>query len=196
MKVGVAGATSTIAAEFCKLLPPTVEPYCDRLIEMPDDLDRYLICTGFLSGKHVSCISNEEAETTFRRNFLEPARFCERVFLRNPQARICLIGSESGFRGSFDMAYAGAKAALHLYVETRQLAHPEQQLVCLSPTIIADSRMTEARSDHQAVEARARATRHGRWIKAREVAAQAYQALFIASPFLSNTVIRMRGEVP
>jgi NAD(P)-dependent dehydrogenase (short-subunit alcohol dehydrogenase family) len=189
--IGIAGATSTIAKDFCGLLPAGVRPHCDRLVELPTDLDRYLICTGFLAGKSISALADEEAEATFRRNFIEPARFCERVLISNPKARICLIGSESGFAGSFDMAYAGAKAALHLYVEKRQLAHPDQQLIAIAPGVIWDSHMTQSRSDLADCAARGAATRHGRWISAREVAAQAYQALFIASPFLSNTIIRL-----
>jgi NAD(P)-dependent dehydrogenase (short-subunit alcohol dehydrogenase family) len=193
VKVGIGGARSTIAREFIKLLPDGAEPYCDRLNELPLDCDRYLVCTGFLAGKAVSCISPEEAEATFRINFLDPARFCDRLLLHNPRARVCLIGSESGFAGSFDMAYAAAKAGLHLYVETKRLDHPEQQLVALAPTIIADSDMTQRRTDQNALAARAAATRHRRWLSAAEVAAQAYQALFIASPFLSNTVLRLHG---
>lgn len=191
MKIGIAGARSTIAREFIKLLPTGAEPYCDRLNELPFDCDRYLICTGFLAGKAVSCLAPEEAEATFRINFVDPARFCDRLFLQNKAARVCLIGSESGFAGSFDMAYAGAKAALHLYVETKRLEHPDAQLVVIAPTVILDSEMTQRRTDITAVERRFAATRYRRPLWAREVAAQAYQALFIATPFLSNTVIRL-----
>lgn len=193
--VGVAGAQSTIAREFCKLLPAGVLPWCDRLVEFDavtmGTVDRFLVCTGFLAGKSLSDITAEEACLTWRRNFIDPARFCDRLFAANPRARVCLIGSESGFAGSFDMAYAGAKAALHLYVQTKRLNHPEQQLVAIAPTIIFDSAMSQQRKDLSALEARARATRHGRWLTPAEVAAQAFQALFIASPFLSNTIVRM-----
>lgn len=191
MRVGVAGGRSTIAAQFVQLLPEGTQVVCDRLNELPYDLDRYLVCTGFLAGRAISCIAPEEAEATFRRNFVDPARFCERVFLHNDAARVCLIGSESGFSGSFDMAYAGAKAALHLYVETKKLSHPGQQLVALAPTVIWDTAMTQRREDLGAVKARFDATRHGRALSAAEVAAEAYHALFGATCFLSNAVIRL-----
>jgi NAD(P)-dependent dehydrogenase (short-subunit alcohol dehydrogenase family) len=194
--IGIAGGQSSIAREFIALLPDGEEPYVDRLNEMPFDLDRYLICTGFLAGKAISCIDPEEANLTWRKNFVDIARFCDRLFIVNPRARVCVIGSESGFEGSFDMAYAGAKAALHLYVETKRLKSPEQQLLAIAPCIISDSNMTQRRNDLRACEARGAATRHERWLTAREVAVQAHQALFIASCFLSNTVIRMRGERP
>lgn len=193
-KIGIAGARSSIAREFCKLLPAQITPVRDGLLELPPGLERYLICTGYLAGKSLSEIGREEAELTWRRNFLEVARFCDLALVANPRTRICVIGSESGIRGSYDMAYAGAKAALHLYVETKRLTSPDQQLIAIAPTIIRDSAMTERRPDQLALERRAAAIRHGRWLDAREVAAQAYQALFIATPFLSNTVIRLRGE--
>jgi NAD(P)-dependent dehydrogenase (short-subunit alcohol dehydrogenase family) len=193
--VGVAGAGSAIAREFCKLLPTGVMPWCDRLAEFDavslGTINRFLVCTGYLAGKNLGEITPEEAEATWRRNFVDVARFCDLAFAANPRARICVLGSDSGFKGSYDMAYAGSKAALHLYVETKRLDHPEQQLVCLAPTIIADTAMTERRKDKTALEARGAATRHGRWLTAAEVAAQAYQALFTASPFLSNAVIRI-----
>lgn len=194
--VGIAGARSTIAKEFCRLLPEGVVPWCDRLAEFNDNvtlttINRYLVCTGFLAGKSLREIVNHEAEATFRYNFLMPAKFCDHLFAMNPNARVCLIGSESGYSGSYDMAYAGAKAALHLYVERKRLEHPGQQLVAIAPTVIWDSGMTQRRHDLINVERRFGATRHGRALSAVEVAAQAYQALFVATPFLSNTVIRM-----
>lgn len=194
--IGVAGHRSTIAQEFFRLIPDGEVARGDRLADLPMSYDRYLICVGFLAGKSLEAISADEARRTWEKNFIAPARFCDRLFRVNQRARVCIIGSESGFRGSYDMAYAGAKAALHLYVETKRLEHPGQQLVAIAPTVIWDSAMTQRRSDLEPLEARGAATRHGRWLNAREVAAQAVQALCVASPFLSNTVIRLRGEVP
>lgn len=185
---------SSIAQEFTGLLDH--KPVCDRLAELPLDLDQYLICSGYLAGMALLNITPKQYETTWRVNFIEPARFCDRLFAVNDTARVCLIGSESGFRGSYDMAYAGSKAALHLYVETKQLRTPQQRLVGIAPTIISDSGMTRRRTDHKALEARAAATRHGRWLTAREVAELALTALTALTPFWSNTVIRLREDRP
>lgn len=190
---GIAGHRTTIAQEFMALQPGE-QFHCDRLAELPRDLDRYLICVGFLAGRSLTQISDANADRTWRVNFLEPAQFCDRLFAANPRARVCLIGSESAYRGSYDMAYAGAKAALHLYVETKRLQSPDQQLLAIAPSIIEDSGMTCRRTDHEALRARAGATRHGRFIKAREVAALAHHALCEATPIWSNTVVRLRGE--
>lgn len=194
MRIGIAGARSSIAQEFRQLEFPEGTTFTsNRLCELPTDLDAYLICAGFLRGQALGQMGIEDLATTWFVNFVKPARFCDRLFAVNPSARVCLMGSHSGIAGSFDMAYAGAKAALHLYVETKQLHHPEQMLIALAPTIIEDSGMTERRSDRSQLEARARRTRHGRWLKAREVAEMAHKALIGGSPFLSNTVIRMAG---
>ena len=191
--IGIAGHKTTIAEAFCKLLPRDEEVVRERLADMPLDLDRYLICAGYLAGKRIDEIWAAEADKTWQANFVQPASFMECLFRANPNARVCVIGSESGFAGSYDMAYAGAKAALHLYVETKRLDHPGQQLICLAPTVIEDSGMTQRRQDLAACKARGAATRHGRWLSASEVAVQAYQALYVASPFLSKTIIRMAG---
>lgn len=193
-KVGVAGVHSTIAREFCRLLPDGVVPVCDRLVEQLPGLERYFICTGYLAGKNLSEITREEADLTWRRNFVDVARFCDLAFAANPRVRICVMGSLSGIRGSYDLAYAGAKAALHLYVQTKRLEHPGQQLVALAPGIVMDTNMTQSRKDLPAVMARAGATRRGRYLKAAEVAAQAYNALFIDSGFLSNAVVALGCE--
>jgi NAD(P)-dependent dehydrogenase (short-subunit alcohol dehydrogenase family) len=191
--IGVAGATSTIAREFCKLLNDGWLPVCDRLNELHPGLERYLVCTGYLAGKSIRELSPEEADLTWRRNFVDVARFCDLAFAANPATRICVLGSLSGIRGSYDMAYAGAKAALHLYVRTKQL-HASQQLVAIAPGIVMDTAMTQRRKDLAAVDARAAGTRRGRYLSAAEVAAQAYNALFIDTGFLSGTVVELGAD--
>ena len=193
MKIGIAGSTSTIALEFCGLLSDQHGVFAATLAGLPLDLDRYLICTGYLAGRSLEEISPVEAAQTWHLNFLSVARFCDRVFEANRTARICVMGSESGFAGSYDMAYAGAKAALHLYVERKALG-PEQMLVALAPHIIWDSGMTQRRGtiSLEPLEARGRENRLGRWLNAREVAVEAHHLLFGASLAMSGQVIRMR----
>jgi NAD(P)-dependent dehydrogenase (short-subunit alcohol dehydrogenase family) len=189
--IGVAGHRTTIAQEFMSLLPG--ESFVrDRLQDLPLDLGRYLICVGFLAGRSLTEISDQDALKSWLINYFAPARFCDRLFAANPHARVCLIGSESGEVGSYDMAYGGAKAALHHYVRTKKLVAPMQQLVAISPCIIHDSGMTERRADRERLEARAARTRHGRWLEAREVAGLARDVLCNATPFLSNTILRLR----
>lgn len=188
--LGLIGARSSIARAFVKLLPDGEEyieepaqPFCDR----------YLICQGYLAGKRIVEMTNEQALRTWTDNCADIMAECELIFDHNPEARVCIIGSESGIAGSFDHAYAAAKAGIHHYVETRRLAAPGQQLVAIAPTVIWDSGMTQRRDDLDACAARGAARRRGRWLWAREVAALAYFVLYIDSGSISNAVIRQNG---
>lgn len=189
----VCGDQSTIAQDFI-LCHTTGDVATTRLHNAPHDAGAYLICAGYLAGKVARDQSVHEIQRAFEANFVEVVQLCDDLIDGNPEARICIIGSESGFSGSHDMIYAGAKAALHLYIETKRLRTPEQLLVGIAPHIIGDSGMTRRRSDYEATIARGRKTRLGRWLFAQEVADLAAFLLYSASPALSNQVIRMRSE--
>lgn len=193
MSIGICGGRSAIAREF-QLAVEDEKIHKADMLSMPLGFDRYLICSGFLAGERITLITPENAVLTWQQNFIRIAALCDRIFTVNDHARIVVLGSESGFSGSHDMAYAGAKAALHLYIETKQLSHPEQMLVGLAPHIIWDSGMTQRRSDLAELEERGRATRLGRWLTAEEVAHGAHHLLYGASPALSGQVIRMRAS--
>lgn len=188
MIYGIIGENSTIAEEFRALANdgPQFVGYNNAL-----SCDRVLICTGYLAGQSLREISEQDLDLTWQLNFVQPARFCDQLFEINPRARVCVLGSESGFSGSYDMAYAGAKAALHCYVRTKRLAHPEQMLVAIAPHIIWDTRMTQRRKDLPELEARGAGQRMGRWLNAMEVAQEAL-ALLRGSPALSGSIVRMR----
>jgi NAD(P)-dependent dehydrogenase (short-subunit alcohol dehydrogenase family) len=194
VRVGLTGARSTIAKAFVdyveKRHPAKVT--IGKLADLSQDLDAYLICTGYLAGKTISTIGPGDAAMTWRLNYVDVARFCDQVLAANPRARICVLGSESAFKGSYDMAYAGAKAALHTYVETKTLTQPRQMLVALAPHIVWDSNMTQARADLGDLKARGTDQRMGRWLTAAEIAREAAHLLIDASPALSGQVIRMR----
>ncbi|TAK83393.1 MAG: SDR family oxidoreductase [Aquabacterium sp.] len=178
-----------IGYEFMKLEP---ESCLAHLHSTPINVDRYLICTGYLAGKSIDEIRSDHLAETFSRNFAEIARFCDKVFAIRPEARVCIIGSESGFAGSYDMAYAGAKAAIHLYIETKRLKYAEQMIVGIAPGIIWDSNMTQSRDDRELLSDVSDHNRLGRWISAKEVAELAHYLLMEASPAVSGQIIRMR----
>lgn len=189
--LGITGYHSSIPVAYLKLDYPKPEFIAERIDNLPFDCDEYLLCGGVLHGKSVTEISDGELIQTFIVNFSSIAKFCDYLFSVNNKAKVCIIGSESGVKGSYDMAYAGAKAALHLYVETKKLNSPDQNLVCVSPTIIEDSGMTQRRDDLREVLKRGRRRRMGRWLKAEEVARIAHFALHEVA--LANTVIHVNG---
>lgn len=190
MTIGIYHARSSIARALLPLLPED-EPY----VEDPADPyhERFLICSGFLAGKPICEMPTEIAARTFLENCANVMALCDMILDHNSEARIVVIGSESGISGSFDTAYAAAKAGLHQYVENKRLACPGQQLVCIAPTIIWDSGMTQRRDDLANVQSRGEARRRGKWLDAREVAALAHFVLYQDSGSLSNIVIRQHG---
>lgn len=192
-RIGVVGHKSAIAKAFVAIRPE-LEYVVGRTHAIDLDLDAYLICCGYLAGKSLTEISVEELDRTLGANFVQPAQLCDRILEVNDHARICVIGSESGISGSYDMAYGGAKAALHLYVKTKQLRTPAQQLFGIAPHIVSDAAMTLRRKDQDRVKAMAARHRAARHISAMEVASVAADGLFGPSRFLSNVIIELRGD--
>lgn len=186
--IGILGATSTIAKEFIRL--EDCEWVGGRAHEISLDCDQYLICSGILHGQKMSDMTQYDIMETMRVNFIEVADFCSKVLDKNGSVRICIIGSESGFSGSYDDAYACSKAAIHHYIETTRVGR-NQHLVGVAPTIIEDSYMTTNRKDLNECLERGQNRRMGRWLKAKEVAKVAKFAL--ENDSLCNTVIRMPG---
>ena len=190
----VRGSGSAIAEELFQILPAgesiTAVP---RGAPIPLDGDRYLFCAGVLHGAKLVDASPSQLLESFEVNFASVARDCDRIIAENGGARICVIGSESGISGSYDDAYAGAKAALHRYVETKRLRTGAQQLVCIAPTIIGNAGMTIRRNDQADLERRAGEHPKGRWVAAIEVARLVHFLLYVDEGYLSGIVIRMHG---
>lgn len=193
MTVAISGFGTTIAREFCARVPSSEQIVTASIDALPLDADRYLICTGYLAGRALGEIAAQDAGTTWLVNFQKIARQCDEILAHNERARICIIGSESGYAGSYDMTYAGAKAAIHLYIETKRLTAPGQQIVGIAPTVIADSGMTQRRRDRADCIKRADQRRRGEWISASDVGALAHFLLYVDRGNICNTIVRMTG---
>jgi len=152
---------------------------------------RYLFCQGLLRPKRMQDQTEAERIEGFEVNLDSIVRACDAVLAANPIARICIIGSESAYKGSFDDVYAICKMLIHSYVERKKLA-PGQQIVAISPSIIEDGGMTLRRKDQDTLDFRRKMHPMGRFLQAREVAELAHHLLF-RQPYIRNTVIRMNG---
>lgn len=150
--------------------------------------DRVFLCHGYLRPHGAPAATSK----TWLINFKKTVEICEYILGWSSHARICVIGSESGIAGSYDHEYAGSKAALHQYIETRGVG-PHQQLVGIAPSIIADAGMTLRRPDQEALAQRAAAHPKGRFLMSEEVARLAYFLLYTDKGYITNTVIRMNG---
>ena len=193
MSIGITGWRSKIAEEFRLILAPDIqvckETPCSHDIDLTHS--RYLFCQGLLRPKRMQDQTEAERTEGFEVNLDSIVRACDEVLAANENARICIIGSESAYKGSFDDVYAVSKMLVHSYVERKPLK-PGQQIVAISPGIIEDAGMTLRRKDKDKLDMRREAHPMGRFLMAREVAELAHHLLF-HQPYLRNTVIRMHG---
>jgi NAD(P)-dependent dehydrogenase (short-subunit alcohol dehydrogenase family) len=191
--IAIRGFASPLSQALLSLLPewetavPVERGGCNSGAE------RHLFAQGLLRPQAVSQQSSDEIAESLMANAIRTIQQCDLIFAVNPKARVCVIGSESGFAWSFDGAYAAAKAAVHRYVETKRLPKPEQQLICVAPSIIADGGMTLRRDDAQRLAEKAAAHPKGRFLTCAEVARLIHHVLYVDEGYLSGVVIRLNG---
>jgi NAD(P)-dependent dehydrogenase (short-subunit alcohol dehydrogenase family) len=215
MRVLITGASTTIASSFVEKVQrfdPAADivslgrhPKCQLKVDLSDieavdavagefaTIDRFFLCHGLLQPRTLLQQTAANAAESLAVNLLSTVRLIEHALAINPAARIVVVGSESGYKGSFDDSYALSKAAINAYVRWRSLPHQSQQLVCLAPSMIIDAGMTTRRSDLDVVRQRAATHPKGRLLTAAEVAETAFYLLFQDGGYISNTVISMDG---
>lgn len=192
--IAIRGADSQIAIALMRMLPTgEVAVRVPRGGHIPTCAERYLFCQGYLKGTKLSDQIDTEIAEAFLANTTRVIEACDGLIANNDHARICVVGSESGFAWSYDAAYAAAKAGLHRYVETKRLRTPDQQLICVAPSIIEDADMTLRRTDHQNVAVRRITHPKGRFLDSEEVARLIHFLLYVDRGYLSGVVIRMNG---
>lgn len=187
------GWGSAIVRALLPMLPHGEEASRAVASLVPLTAERYLFCAGVMRPKRLVEQSDDEIAETIQVNTTDVMRACDRLIEGNAGVRICIVGSESGFSGSYDGAYAVAKAAVHRYVETRRLASPDQQLVAVAPGIVEDAGMTLRRQDHASLAERAAHHPKGRFLRAAEVARLIRFLLYEDGGYISGVVVRMNG---
>ena len=193
MSIAVTGSGRTIAQAFLDIVSNSDDIHCtswDR--EIATMHDRYFMCHGLLLPKKLADQTAAEIAESFESNCNSFVKHCDRIFAANPFARVCVMGSHSGFAGSYDGAYAHAKDLLHEYVREKRLA-PDQQLVAIAPSIIGDTGMTQRREDRDNLERRRLEHPKERFLTSREVARMVHFLLYIDQGYTTGTVIRMHG---
>lgn len=198
MTFAVTGYNSRIVQELKTLLPEGEEVVRLPSRGLPSDEDlaseRFLLCAGVIRPKRLAEQTINEINETMFVNCIRPMQICDHILASSDTARICVVGSESGYAWSYDGVYAASKAALHRYVETKKLK-PGQQLVCVAPSIIEDTLMTMVREDTENLERRRAEHPKRRFLKAIEVARVIHFLLYQDERYLSGQVVRMNGGV-
>jgi len=189
--IAVTGYRTTIAKELKKLIPR--KEAMERYVGQP--ADRYLFAAGVLHNVGLVEQTGEQQIESVNVNMLKVMEDCEHVLGKIPDARICVIGSMGGIRGSFEQTYAACKAGIHQYVRNCKI-RPNQQIVCVAPTIIMDSGMTQRRNEDGQTALQRRIAKHPkeRFLRAIEVARLVHFLLYVDEGFITNTVIEMHGN--
>lgn len=191
--IAIRGFSSALARAVIDILPPNETAVPVERGGCNTTAVRHLFCQGVLTSKSIREQSRAEIAESFWANAAMTIRQCDLILGVNPEARICIVGSESGFAWSYDGAYAAAKAAVHRYVETKPGLRPDQQIVCLAPSIISDAGMTTRRADHDKLVSREASHPKGRFLICAEVARWIKFLLYEDTGYATGVVIRLNG---
>ncbi|MBB1464844.1 SDR family oxidoreductase [Vibrio sp. SG41-7] len=166
----------------------------ENLVEELDfQQDYYVFTSGVLHAKRINQQSTREILDSISINLISIVRICDCLLEKNPNAKIIIIGSESGDKGSFDTTYFLSKAALSKYVEERCISNLGQQLLLVSPSVIEDSGMTARRKDTHNVNLNKQNHPKKRLLESLEVADFILFLINRRLDYLTNTEIKING---
>lgn len=158
---------------------------------IPLRFNLYIIASGLLQSRPIELQKLSDVSDSFLINAAGPVTAAELILKNDSSARIFLIGSESGFKGSFDMSYALSKCSLSVYVRNRRLSE-NQQLLLINPSTIGDLGMTVRRKDVARLNSYMRQHPKKRFLDCQELS-QIISNLFASSIYLTNTEINVNG---
>ena len=135
----ITGGTSRISFHLKKMIPNKYKIYSPKReeldlsnldfdkkkIDLIKRCDRIFLCHSVLSNKKHLSKNNDEIHNQLNVNLLSKIKICEISLKHNPKARIFIIGSESGLKGSYDIVYGLSKSSINKYVEERKLYSAE-----------------------------------------------------------------------
>lgn len=203
----VTGGSSKIGKEFIKLLPKNIvinnpkrsewdlskNKFNKKQLNLIKNSDKIVILHSKLSSKSHLKKSLKDITNQICINLTSIIRICEIALNTNPKARIIILGSESGLKGSYDIIYALTKSSIHKYVEERKIKYKDQQLLCLAPSTISDGKMTLKRKDKKNVKKSININPKKRGINSKEISIFIYKLLFEITDYVSNTTIHING---
>ena len=203
----VTGGSSKIGKEFIKLLPKNIvinnpkrsewdlskNKFNKKQLNLIKKSDKIVILHSKLSSKSHLKKSLKNMTTQICINLTSFIGIGEIAVHTNPTARIIILWSESGLKGSYDIIYALTKSSIHKYVEERKIKYKDQQLLCLAPSTISDGKMTLKRKDKKNVKNSININPKKRGINSKEISIFIYKLLFEITDYISNTTIHING---
>ena len=152
---------------------------------------KFLIFSGFLQTKSIMNQTYNEKIKSNLINASGPVLISEYILERIEDAEIIIMGSESGFKGSYDLSYALAKSSLRMYVKQR-CVKKNQKILLISPSTVNDLGMTERREDIKRLEKYKNQHPKKRFINCQELV-DLIDYLFKATTYLTNTEKELYG---
>lgn len=152
----------------------------------------YVINSGYLCGKKIVDLERSEIYKSADINLFNVVLVSEYILNNNTSARIIIIGSESGKKGSFDTVYFLSKCALRGYVRERKVGE-NQQIVLISPSTIEDSRMTQNRKDLDRLNSYKSSHPKKRFLYMEEMAKLLASLLLEQTSYITNCEIEING---
>ena len=153
-KILIIGKNSKIAKEFIKkvknkkiIMPSKFDwdmsksVYDNKKIQNIKRSNKILLLQSVLNSKDFLKRKQDEINDQININLISVIKICEIALRYNKKVKIIILGSESGIKGSYDIVYGLMKSAVHKYVEERKIKFPKQQLVCIAPSTIIDTKM-------------------------------------------------------
>ena len=153
----------------------------------------FIVNLGILFPKKISEQSVEEITCSLNVNLISIVQICEFILNNNKNAKVFILGSESGLKGSYDTTYFLCKAALRAYVRERKLDGENQQLLLFSPSTISDAGMTTRRTDLEVLENYRRKHPKRRLLTCDEVSDIIISFMNEKFSYVSNTEIEING---
>ena len=146
-----------------------------------------------INSKKLQYKTQKEINDQININLVSIIEISEIALKYNKKAKILIMGSESGLKGSFDIIYGLTKSGLHKYVEERKIQFKDQQLICLAPSTIIDGGITIKRKDKKNIKKSINLNPKKRGLKSKEVAKIIHYLLFEGMDYITNTVIHVNG---
>jgi NAD(P)-dependent dehydrogenase (short-subunit alcohol dehydrogenase family) len=206
-KILIIGKNSNIAKEFLEMVGPEYQilkpskkqwnmenlNFSKEQNNLIKQSNRILLLQSVISDKKFINRKDIDIIKQIKVNLLSVIKICEIALKFNKNVKIIVIGSESGFKGSYDISYALTKTSIHKYVEEKRISYPDQQLLCIAPSTIVDTGITLRRHDQNNVKRSIQDNPKKRGILSKEIAKLIFSLFFEQSNYLNNIVIRFDG---
>ncbi len=205
-KILIIGKNSKISKEFIKkiknkkIISPSKfdwdmseSDFNNKKIKIIKKVNKILLLQSVLASQDFLKRTEKEIINQININLISVIKICEIALRYNKKVKIIILGSESGIKGSYDIVYGLMKSAIHKYVEERRIKYPKQQLVCIAPSTIIDTKMTLKRNDKKNVIKSIKENPKKRGLKAKEIANLIYNIFYFNTDYITNTVIRVDG---